>query len=86
MPLLMVVISPANVIVPIVSAASMGFLALLASHGLQLMLFRFASTSPSEQHVYIGAKLKCWRPCGRPFRKCGYARRASLVLASALIR
>jgi len=29
-------------------------------HGLQLMLF--TSTSPSEQHVYLGVKPKCWRP------------------------
>ena len=33
MPLLMVVVSPANVLVPIVSAASLGFLALLGAIG-----------------------------------------------------
>ncbi|MGC1562437.1 MAG: VIT1/CCC1 transporter family protein, partial [Bradyrhizobium sp.] len=33
MPLLMVVVSPANVLVPIVSAASLGFLALLGAVG-----------------------------------------------------
>jgi VIT1/CCC1 family predicted Fe2+/Mn2+ transporter len=33
MPLLMVVVSPANVLVPIVSAASLGFLALLGTIG-----------------------------------------------------
>jgi vacuolar iron transporter family protein len=33
MPLLMVVVSPTNVLVPIVSAASLGFLALLGAIG-----------------------------------------------------
>jgi VIT1/CCC1 family predicted Fe2+/Mn2+ transporter len=33
MPLLMVVVSPANVLVPIVSAASLGFLAVLGAIG-----------------------------------------------------
>jgi VIT1/CCC1 family predicted Fe2+/Mn2+ transporter len=33
MPLLMVVVSPANVLVPVVSAASLGFLALLGAIG-----------------------------------------------------
>ena len=31
----------------------------MASQGLQLTLFRFASKSPSEQSAYIGAKPKC---------------------------
>ena len=33
MPLLMVVVSPANVLIPVVSAASLGFLALLGAIG-----------------------------------------------------
>jgi VIT1/CCC1 family predicted Fe2+/Mn2+ transporter len=40
MPLLMVVVSPANALVPIVSAASLGFLALLGAIGPRDILGR----------------------------------------------
>jgi hypothetical protein len=61
MPLLMVVVSPANALVPIVAAASLGFLALLGAIGAKAGGCQYLARDPTRDLlVRIGSRDHRW--------------------------